>query len=246
MTGVIDRRLLVNYRVDPDALREILPPVFRPHLIDGSAVAGICLLRLTELRPAGFPRAIGMRSENAALRIAVEWDERDGVRTGVFIPRRDSGSLVNVAVGGRLFPGPHGSADFTVRDSDDEISASFTSRHDGSSVRVATRVVPELRGSTLFADVDAASRFFRGGNVGWSPDRTGSRLDGLELRTSAWSIEAGEIDEVHSTFFEGGAVPVSAAQLDSVLVMRRVPVTWVDAGRIALPAPRVRSRGAVG
>ncbi|MEO8095715.1 MAG: DUF2071 domain-containing protein, partial [Pseudolysinimonas sp.] len=108
MAGVIDRRLLVNYRVDPDVARGLVPAGLRPLLIDGNAVAGICLLRLDQLRPAGLPSAIGLRSENVAHRIAVEWDTPDGMRTGVFIPRRDSGSRVNVAVGGRLFPGPHG------------------------------------------------------------------------------------------------------------------------------------------
>ncbi len=237
MTGVIDRRLLVNYRVDPDAVRDILPGPLRPQLVNGVAVAGICLLRLTALRPAGFPAPMGLRSENAAHRIAVEWDDDSGTRTGVFVPRRDSGSRVNVAVGGRLFPGPHGSAEFTVEEAGDRFFTCFTSRHDGSTVSVRARAVPELRGSEIFADATAASRFFQGGNIGWSPNREGTRLDGLELRTSAWSIEAGEIDEVHSTFFEGGRIPAEAAELDSVLVMRRVPVTWVDAGRMTLAQP---------
>src|ERR1700712_2436142 len=121
MTGVIDRRLLVNYRVDPDAARAILPASLRPQLVDGVAAAGICLLRLRELRPAGFPAAIGLGSENAAHRIAVEWDDESGVRTGVFVPRRDSGSMINVAVGGRLFPGVHGSADFEVDEHGDSL-----------------------------------------------------------------------------------------------------------------------------
>ncbi len=34
------------------------------------------------------PRRLGLRSENAAPRIAVEWDDATGPRTGVYIPRR--------------------------------------------------------------------------------------------------------------------------------------------------------------
>ena len=52
--GVIDRRILVNYRVDPDALRRILPSPFRPKLIRGYGIAGVCLIRLRQMRPRWF------------------------------------------------------------------------------------------------------------------------------------------------------------------------------------------------
>ena len=83
ITSEIERRLLVNYRADPDVVARLLPEPFRPQLADGAAVVGICLIRLGATRPVGFPRWIGLRSENAAHRIAVEWDEPAGTRTGV-------------------------------------------------------------------------------------------------------------------------------------------------------------------
>jgi len=43
-----------------------------------------------------MPEAVGFSSENAAHRIAVLWDDEQGVtREGVFIPRRDTNSPVN-------------------------------------------------------------------------------------------------------------------------------------------------------
>jgi hypothetical protein len=64
-------------------------------------MAGICVIRLTNLRPAGFPSGIGLTTENAAHRIAVEWDEPEGPCRGVFIPRRDTDSRLTVVLGGR-------------------------------------------------------------------------------------------------------------------------------------------------
>src|SRR5262249_9797878 len=64
--GMIERRLLVNYRIAPDALSGILPPPFRPKLVGGYAIAGICLIRLASVRPRGLPAGLGLRSENAA------------------------------------------------------------------------------------------------------------------------------------------------------------------------------------
>lgn len=101
--GLIDRRILVNYRVDPPILQRLLPAPLRPKCVNGAGVAGICLIRLKRVRPRGWPGAIGLGSENAAHRIAVEWDDERGVtRSGVYIPRRDSSSRLNELVGGRI------------------------------------------------------------------------------------------------------------------------------------------------
>ena len=88
--GLIRRRLLVNFRVDEEVME---PPPFRPKLHRGYAIAGICLIRLRQIRPLWLPRFCGISVENAAHRIAVLWDEPSGEsREGVFIPRRDTGS----------------------------------------------------------------------------------------------------------------------------------------------------------
>ena len=57
--GIIDRRLLVNYRVDPDVVRPMLlePPHLRLH--EGHAIAGVCLIRLTKVRPTWTPMWLG-------------------------------------------------------------------------------------------------------------------------------------------------------------------------------------------
>src|SRR5262249_30651973 len=114
--GVIDRRILVNFRADPAVLARLLPPPFRPKLIHGAGLAGVCLIRLQRIRPRFWPSCLGLSSENAAHRIAVEWDQGGEVREGVFIPRRDTSSWLNALAGGRLFPGVHHHATFRVQE----------------------------------------------------------------------------------------------------------------------------------
>ena len=121
ITGLIKRRLLVNFRATPSVVQQMLPAPFRPKLQKGHAIAGICLIRLEQIRPSGFPAFIGFSSENAAHRIAVEWTDKAGVeREGVFIPRRDTDSTLNHLAGGRLFPGEHAPAQFLVEDLEDQ------------------------------------------------------------------------------------------------------------------------------
>jgi len=78
MHGVIDRRILVNYRSIPTCCRPVLPPPFHPKLVRGVGIAGICLIRLKGVRPAFVPSWLGIASENAAHRVAVEWRDDTG------------------------------------------------------------------------------------------------------------------------------------------------------------------------
>ena len=103
--GAIDRRILVNYHVDPSILAALLPAPFRPKLTHGVGMVGICLIRLKNVRPTFLPSWLGTSSENAAHRTAVEWDDNGIVREGVYVRRRDTNSRLNSLVGGRLFPG---------------------------------------------------------------------------------------------------------------------------------------------
>ncbi|MDA1162913.1 MAG: hypothetical protein O3B13_07415, partial [Planctomycetota bacterium] len=89
---------------------------FRPQKVHGYSIAGICLIRLKHVRPGFLPACVGISSENAAHRIAVEWDNDNGVRTGVFIPRRDTSVWLNAFARGRLFPGVHHCADFEIQE----------------------------------------------------------------------------------------------------------------------------------
>lgn len=73
LRGVIDRRILLNWRIDPDALEPILPGPFRPRTVDGVAIGGVCCIRLRDVRPEGLPSFLGFASENAAHRIGVEF-----------------------------------------------------------------------------------------------------------------------------------------------------------------------------
>jgi hypothetical protein len=227
MSSVIERRLLVNYRVDPAVAASLLPTPFRPQLVNGWAVAGICLIRLGRLRPSWVPGWAGMRTENAAHRVAVEWDAMGGRQSGVYVPRRDSNSVVTVLAGGRLFPGEHHRASFNVHETARNLHVAFASTDGTAHVSVEIRVAQQLQGSALFADLREASDFFRAGSAGFSATRDSGRLDGLELRADRWVVEPAEVISVCSSFFDDARLfPPGSAAIDCALLMREIPVTW--------------------
>jgi hypothetical protein len=223
----IERRLLVNYRTDPEVLAASLPRPFRPATIDGYGVAGICLLRLGAIRPVGIPERLGLTSENAALRVAVEWDAPSGPMTGVYIPRRDTSSRLSALVGGRLFPGWQHRARFDVRESGDRYEVRVASRDGDVSVEVEAWLSDGPMPGSVFATVDAASAFFRSAPVGYAATPCDGVFDGVELGTDGWNLEPLHVERASSSFFDDGTrFPPGTATLDSAFLMSQITTRW--------------------
>ncbi len=226
--GTIRRRILVNWRVDPDVIQRLLPAPFRPKLQGDHAVAGICLIRLEHLRPRFVPAALGLASENAAHRVAVSWTDEGGARRdGVYIVRRDSSSRLNHWLGGRLFPGEHHLARFEVREDEGAIDLGVRSADGEVQIDLRGRAHTALPATSCFRSLDHASAFFETGSLGYSETRARDHLDGVRLITRDWSVAALAIDGVRSTFFDNTSrFPRGTAELDCALVMRNLLHSW--------------------
>lgn len=227
MRGIIERRILVNYRVDPAVLVRLLPAPFRPKLVAGHGMAGVCLIRLAHIRPRWLPAALGVRSENAAHRIAVEWTENGATREGVFIPRRDTSSRLNRLAGGRLFPGEHHAARFDVTERDDRYRVAVEAADGGLRLLVEGRVAEALPTGSVFASLQAASDFFAAGSLGYSVTSQPGSYDGLELKSFGWRVEPLALHCLESSYFaERDRFPVGSIAFDSALLMRGIDHEW--------------------
>lgn len=225
--GTMDRRILVNYRVEPTTLARALPPPFAPKLINGYGIAGICLIRLTGMRPWFAPAWCGTRSENAAHRIAVTWMDNGERREGVYIPRRDTDSRFNALVGGRLFPGVHHRASFEVNETDDRLAVSLNSSDGDVRVQVVGTVARELPADSVFGTCAQASAFFEHGSLGYSATATPGRFDGLELACHTWRVDPLHVEHVHSSYLQDEQrFPKGTATFDCALLMRNIALEW--------------------
>ena len=225
--GLIERRILVNYRVKPEVLARLLPAPFRPKLINGSGMAGVCLIRLKHVRPRFQPEFLGLSSENAAQRIAVEWDQNGETKEGVFVPRRDTSSRINTLLGGRLFPGLQSHASFKVQEQDDHYRIELTSDDGQTQLLVEGRLACELPRNCTFKSLDEASRFFERGSLGYSVTSTPGEFDGLELRSFNWQVQVLHVGNVKSSFFDNRELfPPGSVEFDCALLMRGIDHEW--------------------
>jgi len=222
--GLIERRILVNYTVELEIIRKLLPKPFRAKVINGKAIAGICLIRLSEVRPKGLPSFIGFGSENGAHRIAVEWDENGENKEGVYVPRRDTSSIFNALVGGRLFPGKHYHAKFNVVEDGGRYLIGFKSS-DGTIIKVDATIAENLPKDSVFKDLKTASDFFKSGSAGYSPKK--EKYEGLLLNTFKWDVKPLDVSNVKSSFFENKEIfPVGSIRFDNALLMTNIEHEW--------------------
>lgn len=223
--GIIDRRILINYQVDKDVLNDFLPEPFSAKLVEGKGIAGICLIRLKEIRPKGLPKFLGISSENGAHRIAVEWTENGSVKEGVYIPRRDTSSKLNSLAGGTIFPGVHHLAKFDVEEKDGNYKVAFLS-DDNTSLSIEAKETETWNSESVFENLDCVSEFFENGSVGYSPTKT--HYDGLKLHTLNWKVSLLDVQQVHSSFFENESIfPKGSVIFDNALLMKDIDHEWI-------------------
>lgn len=228
--GIIDRRILINYQVEKEVLENYLPKPFKPKLVNGKGIAGICLIRLKEIRPKGLPKQIGISSENGAHRIAVEWIENGELKEGVFIPRRDTSSKLNSLAGGTLFTGIHYLANFKVKEDNGIYEVGFISE-DLTSLSIKAKETNNWNSESVFDDLKCVSDFFKKGSVGYSPDKNG--FDGLELKTKNWKVSLLEVEKVKSSFFENEKIfPKGSVKFDNALLMKGIEHEWIGLKKI--------------
>jgi len=222
--GFIERRILINFTADPKDVEKFLPAPFRPKLYKGKAIVGICLIRLKNIKPKGFPGFVGISSENGAHRIAVEWDDEGQVKEGVFIPRRDTSLRLNTIVGGKLFPGKHHLAKFNVIETSGNYHIDFTSS-DETQISIDAKEVTTFDTNSVFETLENASSFFEKGEIGYSPN--GKKFDGLKLEVYNWKVKPLEVCKVKSSFFENETVfPKGSVRFDNALLMTKVEHEW--------------------
>ncbi len=222
--GIIDRRILINFTAEPEVVRQIIPAPFRPKIYKDKAIVGICLIRLKNIKPKGFPDFIGVLSENGAHRIAVEWDEDGQIKEGVYIPRRDTSLKINTLLGGRLFPGKHHLAKFNVTEADDTYHIDFLSS-DNTTIAIDAKETEHFDTNSIFETLENVSDFFEKGAVGYSPNK--NKFDGLKLHAYKWEVRPLEVLNVKSSFFENeNLFPKGSVKFDNALLMAKIEHEW--------------------
>ena len=225
VTGIIDHRILLNFRIDPEVMKKNLPSAFKPKLVQGNAIGGICQVSLSEMRAKGMPSILGTGSHNAAHRIAVDSSQGEGV----YVTRRDTSSWLNTMSGGRVFPGVYSKANFDISVSGDLYSVKIENNKNNLIMSIHAELVSFLPEGSVFKSTEEVSKFFMTGNIGWSSRSQSDQFDAIELTTDEWRMEPLKVHECFSAYFSNTSMfPKGSVEFDSAMIMRNLKHSWVS------------------
>jgi hypothetical protein len=227
LTGLIARRVLLNFRADPHIAQALLPKPFIVETCHGAAIVGICLIRLEQLRPKGLPSLVGMASENIAHRIAVRYPIKKEMKSGVFVWRRETDQKLVRLFGGRLFPGVHHGANFSAQEDQDRISMDVQGNDGETDVSFSATNSLAWQPTSTFKSLDEASEFFQQGECGFSACLNRRSVEGMQLKIPQWSVRPLAVQLKKAAFYSNPSrFPEGSVEFDCGLIMRAVPHEW--------------------
>jgi hypothetical protein len=238
--AVMARRVLVNYRIEPEVLKAVLPAPFRSALAGGYGVGSICLIRLSSIRATGLvPAAFGLRAENVAHRFSVLVETPHGPTSSVYIPQRYTSSRIAALTRDLFFPRLR-LARFGVDERHGRYRIGAESLDGTLRVEVDARIAETLPPGSVFADLDEASRFIQLAPVGYSDTALPGVFDAVTLEASYREVHPLRVDEVASSLFDDPRLfPPGTVTVDSAFAAAGL-ATWRPLPRLrhAVPAGR--------
>jgi len=185
------------------------------------------MIRFKHLRPRFSPAWLGLSSENAAHRIAVEWEQDGELREGVFIPRRDTNSWFNKRFGGRFFPGIFEGSRFETRETASSVVIRIVRADGGTEIAFTGHAIEALPAASIFPSLQAAAGFFSLGATGYSATHVEGHYHGMELHSLDWTVAPVAIDSAESCFFDDRErFPAGSIEPDCALIMRGIKHEW--------------------
>lgn len=221
--GVVDHRVLVNYRVDPEDLDTALPGPFRGREVgeSGKGIGTVCLTKIENARPKFAPESVGVSVRSVTHRIYAEMETARGNRFCAYAPVRGVSSRFCAVVGRRALPAELDCAEFSVGERGDTQQMRVDCGGEYASVEFRETDREEVDEDSVFYSVESASVFLCEGGVEYSPLGDGYRYGGVEFCPSERELEPVDVADARSSYFEtlGGA-------FDSAFRMEGIEHEW--------------------
>ena len=225
----------VNYRLDPAALRPLVPEVFDLDLYGGRAWVTLTASRLKDFGVGWVPAAVRMNFYQATYRAHVAYTDFRGRRLrGCYFVRSETNSRLMSLTANLLpeFRAHHcRTYPMLMARQGEHLLLSVDSDPDpaGKVVLVldTARSLPGMPAGSAFASVQAAYDFLVDfyDAFSYAPDTGEVFL--LQIDRGPWNVQVVEPVDYYLGFFSDGPFPPGSAELDSVFYFRNTPYRWL-------------------
>jgi uncharacterized protein YqjF (DUF2071 family) len=233
MQGMVRRRFLINYPVEPSLLAPFVPPGGELSLHQGKAWLSDCFVHITGMRPTGVPQALGVSFHYLIHRTRARLPFPDGKkREAVLVldPTIDSRLLATFGAAATGVPFKRRPIEFVT---------------DGSAWRLGVRDGKDLifeamiRGSSFgtdmptnspFSSLSQADEFLLGVSYGGSWNPEAGTLHVLAETHEPWRAQVGTCDTRRNAFLEG--LGIESPRADHVITMVDCPHYFAMRGAV--------------
>lgn len=217
--GVVERRLLVNYRVEVENLDAVLSEPFRGREVGGSGmgIGSVCLTRVENARPRFAPGFLGIPVETATHRVYARVEGSDD--HCVYVPRRDVSSGFHAFVMGSLLPTEFDRCEFRTEERDRKSLIKVDCGDEVVGILFQETERDEVNEDSVFYSLESASVFLCEGGVEYG--LSGDVYSGVETCPQEKDLKPVDVKEERSSYF--GKI---GAEFDSAFRMEEVEHVW--------------------
>jgi len=225
----------VNFRVDPAALRPLVPPVFELDLHGGYAWVSLTASRLKDFGVGTLPAAMRMNFYQATYRAhCVYTDFRGARRHGCYFIRSETSSAVMSTVANLLpeFKAHRcGTCPILMVRKGEHWILSVDSGDDPAGKVVLVLDTSELAStmpaSSKFASVDDARKLIVDFYDAFSYDPDTHEVFVLQIDRGPWNITIPRVVDQYFGFASAGPFPPGTAAFDSVFYFQNTAYRWL-------------------
>jgi uncharacterized protein YqjF (DUF2071 family) len=229
--------LLVNFAIEPEALRRLIPVPIELELHRGEAYVSVVIAEMDKMRPAFLPHALGITFHQVVYRAVVR-TPKNGER-GVYFLRSDADNALMSIAGDWLTFFRFHAASIRTTHKGDLLAVDLTAaRRDCADIHATYNVASARRmlpASSRFESFEQAKEFLVQLFAAFSYDALTNELSIVHIQRGEWKIEV--IDDapaVYEWMQRGPHFNTENTRLDSVFYVREIPYTWHTLEKVGL------------
>ena len=227
--------ICVNVRVEPDALRPLVPPPFELDLYRGSAFVSLTASRLKDFGVGRIPDALRMNFYQATYRAHVTFsDFRGHKRRGCYFVRAETNSpLMNLTANWLPEFKAHrcSTSSILIARHGERLLLTVDSQNDAAGKVVLVlddaHALEAMPATSVFPSIQEAYDFVVDFYEAFSYDADRGEVLVLQIDRGDWNIRLLDPIDHYFGFFAHGPFPPGKTQLDSVFYFRDTPYRWL-------------------
>lgn len=227
--------ICINVRVDPNALRPLVPDVFELDLYKGYAFVSITVSRLKNFGAGSVPLFARMNFYQSTYRAHVTYEDFQGNRRrGCYFVRSETNSAI-MSLTANLLPEfrAHRCSTYPIfmARNGDHLLLTVDSGSDtaGKIVLVLDVAHPrtDMPSSSIFTSVSDANQFIVDFYDAFSYEPTEEDIYVLRIDRGPWNYHICDPIDCYLGYVDAGPLGTNAAEIDSIFYFQNVPYRWL-------------------